>query len=466
MTVFQLSTFIASLFLSTHPHHPPVNIQITVEGLTAGTAKLVGVNGDQNYLADTAKIGPNGQINLSKAEPYRSGLYFLVLPDNSNIQFLVDKDLSFSLKTTKTDVVGAMQVEGSIDNQLFYENLKFQKTLEPKFNAIHAKLLATQRGTPEYQDLKAQEDKMLGERNAQLDGYRKNYPNTLFTKFKIAGQNPNVGEYLRPDGVMDTTLQVFVFRSHYWDDFDFSDDCLMRTPVLHNKLKAFMLQLTAQNPDSINASADVIIDKSLKNKELFKFISNWIALQYKPTQTALMDGEAVYSHIILKYFTKERAFWSDSAEIKGLRDQANNMRFSLIGMKGKDVWGTDKAGVRRSLYQNKAAATILFIYNPDCEHCQEQTPKLRQVYDQYKSRGVEVFAIASQTDEAKWKAFGPKYGVNWTDVRDPNFQSNYHIKYYIDITPEIYVLNKEYIIVAKNLKPDQLPEILDNALAQ
>ena len=104
------------------------------------------------------------------------------------------------------------------------------------------------------------------------------------------------------------------------------------------------------------------------------------------------------------------------------------------------------------------------LLRPDCEHCQDQTPVVRKVYDAWKSRGVEVFSIASQADEAKWRAFGPKYGVNWTDVRDPDYQSRYPEKYYIDNTPEIYVLDKDKIIVAKNLKADQLPDILTATL--
>ena len=156
-----------------------------------------------------------------------------------------------------------------------------------------------------------------------------------------------------------------------------------------------MGQLTAQNPDSIIASADALIDRTLGNKQAFKFAANWIALQYKPTQTKLMDGEAVYSHLILKYFNRETAFWSDSTEINNVRADAANMRSSLLGMKGKDVWGKDKEGVLRSMYQLKAPVTVLFIYNPDCEHCQEQTPKLRQLYDQYKQYNFEIIGFPS-----------------------------------------------------------------------
>ncbi len=466
LTGIVLSFNFLLLAFSAHSSLPPIKIHITVNGYTSGTARLIGFNGDQNYLADTAAIDVNGSMRFSKSEAFTAGLYYLTLPDAVNFQILIDGETAFSLKTAKSDPIGAMQVTGSLNNELMYRNMKFQRALEPKFSAVHNQLLKTSRGTPEYQELKIQENQILAERNEEIESYRKNYPDALFTKFKLGGQNPTVGEYLRPDGVMDTTLQVYVFRSHYWDDFDFKDARLLHTPVFFNKIKAYTQQLTAQNPDSIIASADALIDRSLVNKEMFQFAANWIALQYKPGQTPLMDGEAVYSHLILKYFTPKQAFWSDSLEIKALREQAQNMRQSLIGMKGKDVWGKDKNGALRSMYQLKApAATILFIYNPDCEHCQDQTPVLRKVYDAWKSRGVEVFSIASQADEAKWRAFGPKYGVNWTDVRDPDYQSRYPEKYYIDNTPEIYVLDKDKIIVAKNLKADQLPDILTATLS-
>lgn len=64
--------------------------------------------------------------------------------------------------------------------------------------------------------------------------------------------------------------------------------------------------MTPQNQDSLIKYTDVLMQLAWQNDEYYKVISNWIALKYEPGKTKLMDGEAVYSNIILKYFTPEK----------------------------------------------------------------------------------------------------------------------------------------------------------------
>ena len=86
------------------------------------------------------------------------------------------------------------------------------------------------------------------------------------------------------------------------------------------------------------------------------------------------------------------------------------------------------------------------MWNPDCEHCAEQTPKLVTLYNQLKPQGVEVFSIAVNTEDDKWKEAIRKYGMPWINVFDPTNQAIY-AKYYVDNTPELYILNKERSII-------------------
>lgn len=65
----------------------------------------------------------------------------------------------------------------------------------------------------------------------------------------------------------------------------------------------------------------------------------------------------------------------------------------------------------------------------------------------------------------KWKAYIKKNGLSWTNVHDPTNRSIYG-KYYVDVTPEIYVLNKERKIIGKNLKSDQIQIIIDRDKAK
>jgi peroxiredoxin len=221
--------------------------------------------------------------------------------------------------------------------------------------------------------------------------------------------------------------------------------------------------LTPQNPDSLIFVADPLIKRVMKHKQYFKYFTNWIALQYENTKTTVMDGEAVYVHIIKNYFTPELAFWDKPANLEGLQTHVWEMEASLLNRKGPDVRAQDVNGQFKSIYEITAPIVVVFMFSPDCEHCQKEALEVEALYKKWKSRGVEFFGIAVSTTDAEWKAFVKEKGFTFTNVFDPTNRAIY-AKYFVDITPEIYVLNKDRIIIGKNLHPNQLDTVFEREL--
>jgi thiol-disulfide isomerase/thioredoxin len=446
-------------------------LDITIAGLPpGGLINLLGVYGEQNFRADTVSVGPGGRFVFKRDTGYVPGFYYVLLPDNKgNLQLLLDKDPKVTLKTSADNLVGNMQVAGSLDNQLLYQNLKFQAGLEPEANDIADRLKKFLAGSPEYIAAKADADALQNKRTAHIESFRKNHPQAFFTKFKLAGQNPVPIEPKKADGItLDTAAQIFAYRMNFFNDMDFNDTRLLYTPVYYNKLKRFITELTPQHQDSIILYADYITQKTINNKELFKFTANWIAMNYKPGKSSLMDCDAVYAHMLDKYWTNELAFWSDEKEIRGLRQQAKQMKGSLLNNIGQDVVAKDINGVERRLYDSKAKFLVVYIYSPNCEHCQEQTPKLWQMYQELHPSGLfDVYSIVATTTPGEWADYKKKVGFTWPDIYDKDpFPSRWPLKYHVDITPEIYLLDPDRRIIAKNINVTQLREILDRERAK
>lgn len=442
---------------------------VKISGYTEGaTVKLLGVIFDQNYMADTAKLAADGTATFVNKEGFKDGLYYLLTPEKNNFQFFIASgENDFTLKTSKDNLALGMTVEGSLENQLLFDNVRYQTALEEKYNALSRQLNGIQPNTPQYSELSQQRQSLLDDRDTKLAALKQQYTNSLFVKFKIAGQNPKIRMVYRPNGTVDSLATMYNYRMDWWNDVDFADARLIRTPVFFTKLKKYIQDFTPQHQDSLIISSDFVIQKSLANRDIFNATAPWIASIYKPGTSKLMDGEAVYSHIILKYFTADLIDGVSKEDLESTRKRAAEMQPSLLGKLGQDVWGIDKNNQRRTLYSVNATFKAVFIYNPDCEHCQEAAPKLREVYDQWKSRGFEVFSlVANAKGREEWQNFVKKYGVNWIDVWDPQLESRFHEKYFVDITPELYILDKNNKIIAKNLKPEQLPEFLQQELAK
>jgi thiol-disulfide isomerase/thioredoxin len=376
------------------------------------------------------------------------------------MQILLGEDQKFTIKTDMSNLIMAAQVSGSEDNELFYRNLQFQEEQVPEFQRIAQEMAGLDANSPAYLQLQSEQEQLVADRKSHLDELFTSYPNSLFSKFKMAGQNPDLQDIRKPDGSLDEVAQLQAYRRDFWDGVDFSDERLLRTPVIANKLGRYMKELIPQHQDSIIKYADLLIDKvEGKYPGYFKFFTNWVPLQYQPTKSTLMDAEAVMVHMVQNYFTEEKAFWSNPAELQGLQQRAMEMQASLVGRKGPDVISTDPSGRSRSIYEMKQPYVIVLLYNPECEHCIEETPQMLSLYNRLK-KDLGIYAIAIDTDDTKWRNFIQNFGTQeWVNVYDPTNRSIY-AKYFVDKTPEIYVLNPDRTIIGKNLKVFQVEEII------
>jgi len=406
-------------------------------------------------------VGPNGRVTFKRSEPYQPGMVYLLLPDQSFFQFMITEDQTFSMTTDKGNYVPSMKIQGSIDNEIMYKNLVFEAEYQPKLNEVSKRLSGLLPVSPEYATVEAEQNQLVADRKQHLDEIFTQYPTSFFTKFKQAGQNPDIRDVRKKNGNIDTLRQLYIYRSQFWDNVDFSNDWLLYTPVISNKLKKYMTELTPQNADSINRSASFLSDKVIDYPEYYKYIVNWITLNYEPGKTSLMDGEAVFNHMVQDYFTYDRAFWSDSFEVYSLRRRAKEMELSLIGQQAQDMRAKDLEGNLRTIMEIEADYIIVFLYNPTCDHCIEESPELVKFYNQWKQKGLEVYAMALDTNDKEWRDFVTKNKMDqWINVFDPTNASLYG-KYFVDNTPELYLLNPERTIIAKNLKVSQVAEMID-----
>lgn len=433
------------------------SIKGQVNGYKEGKIKIIGSIGDQNYIADSSIIATDGKFSFNLADKTKSGLYYFLLPDYKNFQLLLDQEKSIELSTTKDKLVQDMRISGSTSNMLLYEGLRIQI----KIDSVQQKIKSNALSASENKEANDLLNNLIESRNQHLKKCFSNYPGEFYSIFKKAGQNPTVQDFKKNNGTTDTLAQLSDYRAKFWDDVPFKDERLLYTPVIGNKLKRYINELTPQIPDSIIKYADVVIKKSMVNDEMFQFVSNWIALQFQPTKTTVMDGEAVYVYIIEKYFNEKTSHWFRTGELEQLKKKAGEMKASLLNRKGPDVKAKDPNGITKSIYEMKAPYIIVYMYNPNCEHCQKETPKLNKFYGEWKNKGVDLFAIVLDTNDEEWKSYIRKNNIeHWTHVFDPTNRAIYG-KYYVDITPEMYVLNPERMIIGKNLKTEQLSLIIE-----
>lgn len=440
------------------------NFTIKVKGATQGPSNLIGFYGDQNFKADETQIDANGNITFTCQNcqggntTYAQGLYYVQIAEEKYLQIILGEDQEFVLETSIGNPDGNMVVKGSDENEAFFANLAYEKSNQPKFAEISNQMKAATPNSPEFDQLKVDQDKLINARRQHLEEIYTKYPNTLLASFKKAGQDPTLREDIKDD-----QEKIYYYRQEFWDDVDWKDRRLLRTPVIKNKLEKYFLELTPQTHDSIFASAQRLSDRLLMHPEYYKYIVNWIVKKYEPTKTTLMDPEFVHVKMMQRFFTRERAFWEDPLVVDGFQRTAIEMSKSLMGDHGPDVISKDLQGKTHSIMDLKQDYIVIYMFSPSCEHCQEQTPKLVKWYNEGGKAYVDVFAIAiesNQVDPNELANYIKKTNMPFTCVWDESNRSIYG-KYFVDLTPEIYVLNPERKIIGKNLKVFQIDTVIE-----
>ena len=438
-------------------------IKIKVKGFAPGTSCILGTYyGDKQYIKDSAKVDANGELVFKGKEKYPQGVYLLIPDDKKYFDLVMDENQHFSLETDTTDYVLNMKVKGSEENNFFFSYQKFittqQKLIEPLRNLLNK--------TKDKDSIKTITNQILKVDTA-VTNYKKDFaksnPESFIAKLFTAMEEPEIPEApTLPNGKKDSLFPYHYYKAHFFDNIDFSDERLLRSPIFHPKIKQYMDKMTVQMPDSLNVSADYLIEKARSNPEVFKWMVYWLTLTYETSK--LMGMDAVFVHIVEKYYVTNQAYWVDSTQLSKIVNRAYTLNPILLGKKSPPISMIDSTGKTINLYDVKGKYTVVVFWDEDCGHCKKEIPKLRDLYEnKLKALGVKVYAIASEDKVKEWKKFIIDNKLNWINVHEPDNYKRAVTKKIYDIisTPYIYLLDENKIIKAKHIDSDQVLEIID-----
>lgn len=436
-------------------------IKIKAHGVVDSMVYLGYYFGDKQYLKDSLKAGPKGDFVFEGDTELPRGIYLIVLPGRKYFEIIVDEDQDFYWEADYHNLedFNAMKTSGSEENTRFLAYSKFigerSKVATYYRDKVQIAKNAGDSGLMKiWMDSSAAVDKSVEDYKEEII---QKHPNAFMTMVFKSMKEPVVPEPpILSNGRPDSTFKYRYYKDHYWDYINFSDDRIVRTPVFHNKLKTFITQLTLQIPDSINSSADFVVEKARASKELFKYCVWFITYHYETSK--IMGMDAVFVHMVDKYYAQKEAFWVDDVTLFKMTDRARAARPLLIGKTAPDLFMKDHLGNYKSLHQTEAPYTILVFWDPDCGHCKKQVPVIDSVYKAYKGKGVKVFAACTEREFDKWLKFIKDNNLEWIHVADSTLF--FKRVYDITTTPIIYLLDKEKKIVAKRLAAEQLGEIL------
>lgn len=176
------------------------------------------------------------------------------------------------------------------------------------------------------------------------------------------------------------------------------------------------------------------------------FSLDYLERLYEAMPANMISG---YKILVLKY-------------IKGL--QITSQGSSYIDFKLKDVDGNDF--VFSDIFKSKTKIVILDFWASWCPDCRKDNVGLVAVYNEFKDKGLDVVSVSLDTDADAWKKA----------IKDDNLAWNHHVSdlkgwsnsvaelYTIAYIPQNFIIDRNGVIVEKNLTNEKLRECISSLL--
>ena len=432
-----------------------------LDKFTEDTIYLGYYYGDKQYLIDTTSV-VNGDFVFEGDDELRSGVYLVVMPPkNTFFQVLVDgSNANFSFSADHTNLNETITFEGSIDNEIFYENMSYIGAKKKEADALSSAI----------DSLSSPAEKQATQ--TKLDGLGKEviaHQKTLIAKGEgmlssaliASGITEDMPEFSGTDDEKQMKRYRH-FKSKYWDNLDLGDPRMLLTPqnMMFDRVNYYIEKLTPQHPDSIITSLDLLLAKMEPAEETYKFFLIKFVNDYAAPKFVGLDK--VFVHLAETYYATGKAPWIDEKQLAKILDEAQKTKPTLIGQQAPDFTVQRRDSSDLSLYGLDNEHTILVFWAHDCGHCKESMPALDEFMKKHQDKDLGVLSVCTKIakDEGLCWDFVDEKGLdhltNASDMKGG--LSRIHSLYNIKKTPKLFVLDRDKVIVTKGIGVEQLEQ--------
>ncbi len=418
---------------------------------------------DKQLVQDTL-ISSDHNFILESEEMLEPGVYLLLLnPDQTFIQFLVnDDDQEFKLSMDYQDP-SHLIYEGSSDNELLQNYIDDISAIRPTAQKLRDTIDILRSADEDFSMFETELEKLdafVDNSQSDILEYHSETMAAMLIRSNISIDVPDFPNSENPK--MD---RYRYYKSHYFDNVNLSDPNSLRTPFLQQRVDYYITKLTPNHPDSIAVSVDSILSWMSPAPETFKYYLSYFLNKYAVSKVVGYD--AVYVHIVDKYYATGMADWVDEENLAKIIDNANKIKPVLIGNIGENITVYDEFNNPMSIDDIDYEYLVLLFWSPDCPHCKKTMSQFIEFDKKWREKGVRTFAICSKHKDAIkecWEYVEEKDMLGFINGADEFHRSRFKIKYNVQTTPKIFILDKNREILMKNIGGDQLERVMEEIL--
>ncbi|MBQ0015401.1 MAG: DUF5106 domain-containing protein [Bacteroidales bacterium] len=416
---------------------------------------------DDFVIVDSAKAQKPGVYVFKGKRQWTPGIYSLIhygsgkeaSKKKSYTDFTIDGSFKFTINCDSSFNAAKMKVKGCKANELMYAYIARNAEARNQAREIQKRQKSedTNIRNKATQEMDELSEVMIAYEKDQME---RNHQYKFFQLLKTFS-GPEVPEEIEDKGSY--------YRTHYWDDVDLSDHSLIYTPDLFNKMNYYFFGvLYYADADTICKYADVVLDRVQHDSTMMKYFTDFIMPKYFRS-TKNVGWDYAWCHIVDRYYGPNESNFALPGDRIHKLNESQRLGKSLIGALGAELYMNDtmqREGADHWISSHRIPQkyVLLWFWDPDCHHCQEQTAALIKVYDSLTANGTrnfEVYAVGFESDVPKWVNYVKKHNLPFINVGGPNVNIDYQEAYNVHGAPTMIILNADRRIIMNKTLPAQ-----------
>jgi peroxiredoxin len=128
-----------------------------------------------------------------------------------------------------------------------------------------------------------------------------------------------------------------------------------------------------------------------------------------------------------------------------------------VGSVAPDFTAPNPEGKSISLKQSLGKVTIVDFWASWCKPCRVENPNVVALYAKYHAKGLNILSVSLDKEASAWKTAIAKDKLTWNHVSNlKEFEDPIALQYGINAIPSIFVLDAKGVIIAKDLRGEEL----------